>query len=112
VVFQIPSKDIDNVFHPPDHALPSHLAYVKWFSPIPATPDSKHLMYKVSRIIQDGRQSMSIISVKTILASVHLLPRFGAIPRPGDLNTFTVLDQYDSFYINPFTSMYHYLTFG
>jgi len=112
VVFQIPHKRFDDVFPSLDKAPPSHLAYIEWFSPIPATPEPKHLMYKVSRVVRNGQRSASIISVDSILASVHLLPQFGAIPRSTDLNSFTILDQSQSFYINPFTDMNHYLVFA
>ena len=112
VVFQIPSITINAVFPSPENRPSDHLAYVEWFSPIPATPDPKHLLYKVSRLVRDGRRSASIISVKSILCSVHLLPRFGSVSSPADWNSFTVLDQCQSFYINPFTDVYHYLTFG
>jgi hypothetical protein len=112
VVFQIPSKNIDEVFPSLDNTPPNHLAYVEWFTPIPTTPDPKHLMYKVSRLVRDGQRSASIIPVESILCSVHLLPRFGAVTRPSELSTFTALDRCHSFYINPFADMYHYLLFG
>jgi hypothetical protein len=56
VVFEIPRNKIDDVFPMLDAATrpPRFLAYVEWFSPIPATPDPKHLMYKVSRSNQGG----------------------------------------------------------
>ena len=81
VVFEIPRIKIDEVFSSLDPTLrpPTFLAYVEWFTPIPATHDPKHLMYKVSRSIQGGQQNASIILVDTILGSIHLLPRFGPI---------------------------------
>ncbi|KAH9025778.1 hypothetical protein EDB84DRAFT_1255909, partial [Lactarius hengduanensis] len=53
------------------------LAYVEWFSPIPATPDSNSHLYRVSRLTRNGWRVASVIPVDTIYASVHLLPRFG-----------------------------------
>ena len=79
VVFKIPNNKIDDVFPMLDTRPPTLLAYVEWFSPIPATPNPKHLMYKVSRSIQGGRWRASIVPVDSIACSVHLLPRFGPI---------------------------------
>ena len=111
VVFQIPSRVVDMVFPLLDNPPPNHLAYVEWFSPIPPRPDPKHLMYRLSRLVRNGRRSVSIISVDSIICSVHLLPRFGGLSTPPEWNHFTVLEQCQSFYINPFTDMYRYLTF-
>jgi hypothetical protein len=110
VLFEIPSKKIDDVFPLLDTRPPRFLAYVEWFSPIPATPEPKHLMYKVSRSIQGGRRNASIISVDAILRSVHLLPRFGPV-MPRDWNTFTVLEKCPTFYVNPFADMHSYMSF-
>ena len=101
VVFQLPNKIVPQVFPSQDATPPTHLAYVKWFSPIPTTPDSNSLLYKVSRLVQNGRRVASVISVDSILSSVHLLPRFGE-DTPA-WNTFSVLELCHSFYINPFS---------
>ncbi|KAH8978469.1 hypothetical protein EDB92DRAFT_1772471, partial [Lactarius akahatsu] len=53
------------------------LAYVEWFSPIPATPDANHSLYRVSRLTHNGWHDASIIPVDSIFLSVHLFPRFG-----------------------------------
>jgi hypothetical protein len=111
VVFQIPDNKIDEVFLSPDISLPSHLAYIEWFTPIPARPEPKHQMYKVSRSLVNGRRNASIIPVDSIICSVHLFPRFGP-DLPQDWNSFTVLDKSHSFYINPFADMYSYLMFA
>ncbi|KAH9016036.1 hypothetical protein EDB85DRAFT_1875359 [Lactarius pseudohatsudake] len=101
VVFQLPRKVIHQVFLSSDIALPTHLAYVEWFSPIPTTPDSNDL-YRVSRLTQNGRHLASIIPIDSLFSSVHLLPRFG--PETSEWNTFSVLELCRSFYINPFSN--------
>src|SRR5258708_24410853 len=74
-------------------------------------PNPRHQMYKVSRSFLNGQRNAGIISVDSIICSVHLFPRFGsAFPR--EWNSFTVLDKCNSFYINPFTDMYSYLMFA
>ena len=94
-----------------DIALPNHLAYVEWFNPVPAMPDRKYHMYKVSRSMQGGHRRAAIIPIDRILRSVHLIPRFGS-HTPPDWSNFTVLEQCDSFFVNPFTDIHNYLTFA
>jgi hypothetical protein len=111
VVFEIPRKVIHDVFPSPDITPPQHLAYVEWFSPIPVTPGSNHLLYKVSRLTHHGRRRASIIPVESILCSVHLLPIFGQrVPR--EWNTFSVLELCNAFYINPFSDRDNYMVFS
>ncbi|KAF8489264.1 hypothetical protein F5888DRAFT_1622210, partial [Russula emetica] len=86
-------------------------AYVEWFSPVPAVREPQHLMFKVSRSIQGGRRSASIIPVDSIVRSIHLIPRFGSVT-PHDWNAYNVLDNCQSFYINPFIDLHSYITFA
>ncbi|KAH9161635.1 hypothetical protein EDB89DRAFT_2116804 [Lactarius sanguifluus] len=107
VVFQIPSKVVHNVFF---NDAPTHLAYIEWFSPLSPTPDINHLMYKVSRLTHRGRRRAAVIPVGSIIGSVHLIPRFGeATP---DWNSFSVLEQCSTFYVNSFSDQDNYLRFG
>ena len=111
MVFKIPKNKIDYVFPSPDNRPPSHLAYVEWFTPIPAAAEPNHLMYKVSRSIQGGQRSASIIPVDSMVRSIHLLPRFGPII-PREWNAFTVLDKCQTFYINPFVDIQSYMMYA
>jgi hypothetical protein len=108
VVFEIPDRVIKEVFVAPNTPPPGYLAYVEWFSPIPATRGSNHHLYKVTRLTQNGRRRASIIPVTSIIRSVHLLPIFG-LHTPREWNTFTVLELCNSFYINPFSDRENYL---
>lgn len=90
---------------------PAHLAYVEWFTPLPAAPDPKHGMYKVSRLPSNSNQHVEIIPVEAILGSIHLFPRFGPVTAQG-LNSFTSLDWHNTFYLNPFTDYRSYVLFG
>jgi hypothetical protein len=107
-VFQIPRRAIDEVA--PSLDTSPYLAYVEWFSALTAVPDPKHQMYKVTRSTQNGRRCASVIRADTILGSVHLFPRFGA-RTPRELNSSTVLDKYNTFYVNPFADIDTYLRF-
>jgi hypothetical protein len=118
VVFQIPTKVISEMFPSPSQSscaatVPTHLAYVEWFNPIPPTPDRNHGMYRVLRSLSRGHRQASIISVDTIVSSIHLFPRFtlNSSP-PEDWNSFSVLEHCQSFYINPFSDRDSFLLFS
>jgi hypothetical protein len=111
VVFEIPSKVVQEIFPGSNVTPPQHLAYVEWFSPIPANPGPNHLLYKVTRLTHNGRRRASIIPVNTILRSVHLFPVFGQ-HTPQEWNTFSVLELCTTFYINPFSDRDNYLCFS
>jgi len=98
----------DEIFHS-SWAHPTHLAYVEWFSPFSAVPEVNHHLYKVTRsMTRDGHRSATIIPVESILYSVHLLPNFGpSIPQHWDSSS--VLDEYCSFFVNPFSDRENYL---
>ena len=74
-------------------------------------PDPIHLMYRVSRLTQNGRRRAAIIPVESISSSIHLFPRFGPTI-PDDWNTSSVLEVSQYFYVNPFASEYSYLMFA
>ncbi|KAN0118039.1 hypothetical protein V8E52_005626, partial [Russula decolorans] len=58
-----------------------------------------------------GRRCAAIIPVESIICSVHLFPRFG--PQcPRDWDSFSVLEQCNTFYVNPFSDRYNYLIFS
>ena len=105
VVFQIPRRAINKVAPLLDTS--PHLAYVEWFS-FAADPDTKHGMFKITRQTRNGRRNTSIIDVDSILSSVHLFPRFGPTI-PLECNSFTALDCYSTFYVNPFADIDSYL---
>jgi hypothetical protein len=108
VVFHIPSSIVHAMCPSLDTLSPTHLAYVEWFSPLTAAPDPKHCMYKVSRQMCNEHQSASIIPVDRILHSIHLIPQFGPVT-PKEWNSFTVLDQCHTFYVNSFSDIHSYL---
>jgi hypothetical protein len=108
VIFQIPTTAIPQVFPSPEITVPTYLAYVEWFSALSTTLDLQHMMHKVTRLTQHGHWSAGVIPADSIIGSTHLIPKFGHIV-PQDWNSFTVLEQCDTFYINPFQDIDTYL---
>jgi hypothetical protein len=68
------------------------------------------MMQKVLQLTRHGRWCVDIIPADLILGSVHLIPQFGRVV-PHEWNSFTVLKQCESFYINPFKDLDSYLKF-
>ena len=78
-VFQLRERDIKHLDIPKDKPLPSHLAYVEWFTPFPDTPEPHHHQYKLSYSLVAGGKLASVVDVSSIVSSIHLLHRFGQI---------------------------------
>ena len=90
-----------------------YLAYVEWFSPLSASPDVNNRMYKVTRLVHknhDSRRSVAIVPVESIVCSVHLFPHSRSVTSHRH-KTFSVLEECDAFYVNPFSDRYNYLIF-
>ena len=84
------------------------MAYVEWFTAF-TTPNPNHGMYKVSRALRNGERLCSIIPVSDFRRSIHLIPRFGKVASAHSTSS-NVLEQCDSFYVNPFSDRHAYMT--
>src|SRR6266478_115764 len=81
---------------------PEHLAYVEWFTPFRARPETNSKLYKVSRSFYSGSRVASIVPVIAIEQSIHLIPLAGcAIPR--EWNSHSVIEHCAHFLVNSFT---------
>ena len=60
--------------------------------------------------MKDGKRQASILPVSSIISSVHLLPQFRQSDQQG-MNSFTVLEKWDSFYVNPFSDVNNFMLF-
>ncbi|KAG1763892.1 hypothetical protein EV702DRAFT_1018819 [Suillus placidus] len=109
VVFSLPSKSLPLLF-PPTVQVPSHLAYIEWFSPFALAPDRHHGLYKVSRSFLGGAKVASIVPLSKIVRSAHLLPNFGAVV-PREWSSDTVLDDCDTFWLNSYLDRFTYCIF-
>jgi hypothetical protein len=110
-VFHLPNRTVHEVCPSLDTSPATFLAYVEWFSPLVTIPDPAHHMYRVSRLRKDGEPRGGIIPVDWVLRSIHLLPCFGPVV-PQQWSSFTVLDQCQTFYVNPFTDVHSYMSFA
>ena len=110
IVFEIPNKAISEVYLSLEISPPTHLTYVEWFSPIPATPNPNSLLYRVSRLTCNGQHRASIIPIDSLLCSAHLFHQFGP-STPQEWNTFSVIESCTTFYLNLFSDRHNYLIF-
>ncbi|KAJ7456359.1 hypothetical protein B0H11DRAFT_1874417 [Mycena galericulata] len=100
VIFRLPHE-----FGP----YPEPLAYVDWYKPLQA-PVADIGMHLVSLSSRQHRQNSSIVPVRDIVRSCHLIPVYGrAVNRTW--TSATVLDQCKSFYLNPYLRNYDFYLF-
>ncbi|THU96676.1 hypothetical protein K435DRAFT_663997 [Dendrothele bispora CBS 962.96] len=112
LVFTVLQKSADYLFEGiPLKDKPHYLAYVEWFSPFGTQPDENCGLYKVSRCNVEGGRLASVVDVRRLVRSVHLLPRFGRIAN-RDWTSSTVLDQCPSFFTNFYSDRHIYQLFA
>ncbi|KAG1860757.1 hypothetical protein F4604DRAFT_1882538 [Suillus subluteus] len=109
VMFTFPPKSIPLLFPPTVH-LPTHLAYVEWFTPFPPAADRNSRLYKLSQSLRRGDTVASIVPVANIERSVHLIPRFGVMA-PREWMSDTVLEDCDTFWLNLYIDRYTFSMF-
>ncbi|KAG1846300.1 hypothetical protein C8R48DRAFT_750603 [Suillus tomentosus] len=95
---------------PPTICLPTHLAYVEWFTPFSPAPDRNSGLYKVSCSLRGGDTMASIVSIADIERSVHLIPRFGVMAQ-REWTSDTVLEDCDTFWLNSYIDRYTFSMF-
>ncbi|KAI0083523.1 hypothetical protein BDY19DRAFT_900159 [Irpex rosettiformis] len=106
VVFSLSDIQRQTLFGESHANVPSHLAYVEWFSKFTAARNPYHDMYKVKRSNEgDAAYRLAeIIPVEKIKCSIQLFPQFGPDPVSVEWTSDNVLEECESFYTNPFTS--------
>ena len=106
VVFSIAERYSANLFYNGAKP-PKHLAYIEWFTPFPRSVQPDTTLYKLSRAKRGDEEVVSIVPVNSIQQSIHLFPHFGrTVPRNWTTNT--VLNDCDTFYLNPFSDRFSY----
>jgi hypothetical protein len=108
VIFSLPEGQ-SRILFPSGQFPPHHLAYIEWFSHFPSHTDPHLKMYKLSRVITNGKRLASIVPVSLIQRSVHLFPKWGR--NAAGIATWsseTVLEQCDVFYLNSFKDRHTY----
>ncbi|PPR07623.1 hypothetical protein CVT24_004179 [Panaeolus cyanescens] len=89
------------------------MAYVEWFTSIPANGPSKNhgLMYKIKRPSGDGVRPGAIVPLTNIRQSCMLMPGYTVRQDVEDYHKAEkVLDQVDTFFINNWRDKYSYQT--
>ncbi|KAJ3915181.1 hypothetical protein F5877DRAFT_92392 [Lentinula edodes] len=108
VIFSIPSQHLACLILPKGIMLPTHLAYVEWFTKFSHKPEPYSHLYRVKPLFnRDGSRAASVISVEMIQQSVHLYPKWGGVV-PSTWSYESVLDQSPSFLVSPFTDIHTY----
>jgi hypothetical protein len=108
VIFSLPSR-VQNALFPPNVMPYKHLAYIDWFTKFPENPDSHHLMYKIFPLLRQSERIASIVPLSRILCSIHLFPKFGPIAS-RDWSSSNVLELCKTFFVNPYSERYVFLT--
>ena len=110
VVFRISREAADHMF-PQSINVPELLAYVEWFSPFRAVPEANCGLYKVTRSMLGNNHLVSIVPIRNIVQSIHLIPLVGeTIPR--EWSSSTILDNCSSFLLNSFSDVRTYCLFN
>ena len=110
VVFRISCEAADHLL-PHSINVPELLAYVEWFTLFWAVPEANHNLYKVSHLMEGNRCLSSIIPIRNIVPSVHLIPLVGdAIPQ--EWKSSTILDDCSHFLLNSFLDICTYCLFN
>ncbi|KAJ3723812.1 hypothetical protein C8R42DRAFT_719715 [Lentinula raphanica] len=101
VIFSIPNNRLDTLL-PTNVPLPTHLAYVEWFTKFSRSPEAFSGLYRVKRnVLADGKIAASILPLESIMRSVHLFPKWGGSV-PPEWTSESVLDEAPSFTLNVF----------
>ena len=109
VIFALPKREVSDLFSADKvGTVPSHLAYIEWFTPF-RQPEAHHGMYRISLDIRSNVREASIIPLSQIRRSIHLFPHFG-LQVPREWSSANVLDKSSKFYVNSFTDRHVYGT--
>ncbi|KAI0056075.1 hypothetical protein BV25DRAFT_1814750 [Artomyces pyxidatus] len=104
------SKKAARVAFSGEVSIPTHFAYVEWFTRPGPVAEKDHLMYKVTRKwTHRGERTASIIPVHDLYSSVHLLPKFGPVAE-RHWSSSNVLELCQTFFVNSFTDRHTYIT--
>ncbi|KAK7464428.1 hypothetical protein VKT23_006595 [Stygiomarasmius scandens] len=111
LIFSIGEKDMQTVYDGiPERDRPSYLAYVEWFTPFPRK-DNNSGLYKVSRCNVEGGRLASVVDIRRLIRSVHLIPAFGRVA-PRDWTSSTVLETCPAFFVNTDSDRHMYQLFA
>jgi hypothetical protein len=105
IIFKLPDRLIAILFGL-DIESPGPLVYVEWFTKL-HMKGQDHQLYLVAHRKKDGEQETGIIHLDQIMQQCQLYPKF----RPKldhQWKSHSVLEQCDSFFLNPFADLLFY----
>ncbi|EJD49143.1 hypothetical protein AURDEDRAFT_59798 [Auricularia subglabra TFB-10046 SS5] len=98
LIFKLPEAHESAVFGPNP---PDHLAYIEWFTKLPLLVNAVNGMFPLRRsLLRNGKRETAIVPVMHIRRACQVFPKFGREPVDRSLTCYTVLDAYDSFFLN------------
>ncbi|KAL0572146.1 hypothetical protein V5O48_009824 [Marasmius crinis-equi] len=106
VIFSLPTENLGLIL-PPNLPPPKHLAYVEWFSNFTRHPEPYSHLYKLKKEYRGEHPLVSVLPLNLVKHSVHLYPRWD-MAKLADWESDTVLDQCDTFYLNPYKDLRTY----
>ncbi|KAJ3765439.1 hypothetical protein FB446DRAFT_655309, partial [Lentinula raphanica] len=111
IVFTLSEQASEVLFRDvPTQDRPCYLAYIEWFTPF-TMQDPNLGLYKISRSNVEGGRLASVVDIKRILRSVHLLPRFGNVAN-RQWTSSSVLEDCTSFFVNSDSDRHMYQFFA
>ena len=78
--------------------IPSHLAYIEWFTHF-CSPDPDSHLHSISHSYHNNSPVAEIIPITAIVSSCYLTPKFGTKYHPARWDTLNILEECKSFYL-------------
>lgn len=112
IIFSLSKTTLERVFGDAAADLPTHFAYIEWFSF--HGPELAHGLRRVKRTIVNNahvhnERASVILPYERIQRSVSLIPRFGKSVDP-QWNADNVLERCSDFYVNSHSDRHAYIT--
>ncbi|KZV59797.1 hypothetical protein PENSPDRAFT_594870 [Peniophora sp. CONT] len=114
LIFSLSERARETVFGDQADDLPTHFAYVEWFSRFRNNPEPWHGLHCVKRTIINNARTQNeraavILPVERLQRSVSLIPQFGRSVNP-EWTSDNVLERCSKFYVNSFSDRHAHIT--
>ncbi|VDB94448.1 unnamed protein product [Peniophora sp. CBMAI 1063] len=109
LIFSLSEKARERVFGARAANIPTHLAYIEWFSSFKNRPEKDIDLYHIRREVIQQERLVSILPIERIRRSVSLFPRLGTAIDPF-WTADNVLEVCEHFFVNCFSDKHAYVT--